>query len=109
MAITLGDAILYLKADRSQLDSGLDQARGGIMDWVGGIQGALTSGLMGAVVGGVIAGVNAAAGEETAIMRLEAAHRATQGAVGMTIEQLRQLATEMMFTTGIEDANFMAV
>ena len=109
MAITLGDAILYLKADRSQLDSGLDQARGGIMDWVGGIQGALTSGLMGAVIGGVIAGVNAAAGEQDAIVRLEAAYRATEGAVGMTVEQLRQLATQMMFTTGIEDDNFMAV
>ena len=109
MAITLGDAILYLKADRSQLSAGLDQAQSGIEDWVGGLRGALTTGIMGAVIGGVVAGVNAAAGEETAIMRLEAAHRATQGAVGMTVEQLRQLATEMMNLTGIEDDNFMAV
>ena len=108
MGITLGDAILHLKTDRSELESGLQGATGGIASWLGGVQGAITTGLVGAMVGGVMQGIRAAADEQTAFMKLEAVYRATGGAVGMTVDQLRQLASQMFLLTGIEDDNFMA-
>jgi hypothetical protein len=107
MGITLGDAILHLKADRSELESGLEGATGGITSWLGGIQSAITTGLVGAAVGAVMHGVRAAAEEETAFMKLEAVYRATGGAVGMTVDELKQLAEQLMFTTGIEHEQFI--
>jgi len=108
MSITLGDAILHLKADKTQLESDLQGASGGIAGWLGGTQGVIATGIATALAGAVMQGIKAAGAQETALMRLEAVHRATGGAVGMTVEQLRQLASQMMFLTGIEDENFMA-
>lgn len=108
MPITLGDAILHLKGDKSQLQSDLSSAGTDISSWLGGLQGAVTTGLVGMLVGGVMQGIRAAGEQQTALMKLEAVHRATGGAIGMTVDQLRQLASQMMINTGIADEQFMA-
>lgn len=69
MGITLGDAILWLRADKSKLNSDLKSAETQTKGWVSSLGGIVKAGL-GVFVGNVItSGVNAVAGSFDALKR----------------------------------------
>jgi len=107
MSITLGDAVLHLRSDDSQLQSGLQGAGSGISKWLTGLQAAIPAVIGAAIVAGFKKGVDAAAEQETALTSLSAVYRATGGSIGMTIGELAALASHLSKVTGLEDEQVM--
>lgn len=96
MAVTLGDAVLWLKANSEGLDKGLADAETKTKGWAGGLGGTITKLLGGAVVAGTaaaIAGV-AAIGTKAFSVSNEVRDAALriQGDLGTTADEAQRLA-----------------
>lgn len=96
MAVTLGDAVLWLKANSDGLDKGLSDAEAKTKGWAGGLGGTITKLLGGAVVAGTtaaIAGV-AAIGTKAFSVSNEVRDAALriQGDLGTTADEAQRLA-----------------
>src|SRR3990167_4158961 len=106
MAITLGDAVIWLRANSTQLDQGLSQADTQAKGWVGSLGTAVWVGIAGALtaaVGGVLAlaGAALAAGDafDSSFDTLEV----RTGATGPVLESLKESFREV-FTSVPTDA-----
>lgn len=110
---SLGEAILDLKADRSQLDSDMRSARASVEGALGGLAqvgGTLVSaGLTAAAAGiatlggGLVWSVQQAADAEAVQAQLNAVLKSTGGIAGVTAEQVNALADELSRLTPFED------
>lgn len=114
MSIKFGDAVLYLSADQSQLDSDLGEAEGKSKGWLdsvaqGVLQGAGQA-LFGFVTNGVKMvgdGIGYVLGEAMAAEKvqaqLNAVLKSTGGVAGVTAEAANELAGNLSKVTTFED------
>jgi phage-related minor tail protein len=114
MAVTLGEAILYLKTDAKGLTAGLKQAQSqvsGVMESIRANSLAIGAGMT-AVGGGILAFLGTslkAAGEaEDALAQLEAVLKSTGGAAGLTSEELQKMASGLQEVTTYDDEMIMS-
>lgn len=111
---SLGEAVLDLRADDSQLDSGLKSAEGKTKGWLGGMGDVLKTGL-GTALGfgitdlahnatGAIVDAFAGAAESAKVQaQTNAVLKSTGGIAGVTAEQIKDLASSLQETTLFTD------
>lgn len=114
MAVTLGEAILYLKSDAKGLTAGLNQAQtqvGSAMESIRRNSLAIGAGMT-AVGGGILAllgtSLKAAGEAEDALAQLEAVLKSTGGAAGLTSEELQKMASGLQEVTTYDDEMIMS-
>ena len=94
MAIRLGDVFIALSADRSQLDSDLNKAKGDVTGWASGLAGSAGKLLGGVVVAGATAAAGAVIGigaaAFTAASDFDAATKKIQSQLGASDEAAKQ-------------------
>ena len=122
MAMSLGEAVLELTADKSRLKSEIEAARGEAMGAMDGIVGGLSAvgkmavkALAGAAVAGIGAlsvwlykSVEAAMDAQAVQAQLEAVIKSTGGVAGWSAEQVNNLAASLMKVTGVDDETIVS-
>lgn len=111
MAITLGDAVLYLRGDDSNLDSDLGRSESKISGFVSNVGGIITVGLaagFAALAGGLAYSVAQAMEAEEVQAQLAAVLTSTGGAAGVTADMANGLANSLSGVTRFGDEAILA-